>query len=207
MPVINDQELNELLQYFGLNPFTDQAKGPDLFNYDSSFQLPVQVGMQGVPLDEGGKPWIVSRHAPGKQFATPTHPQGHKGLDLKAPKGTPVYPIADGIVSKTGTDPKGGNVVFTSHMDGKITVYYAHLDSILVQPGQQVSKRTPIGTVGDSGNAKGRGAHLHYEVRVDGQNTDPLSLNNKKFARAARKAKLLDFIRQQRLYRVENFVK
>lgn len=113
---------------------------------------------------------LVSRHAPG--FATPTHPQGHTGIDLKADRGTPVFPIGPGHVLSTGQDPKGGNFVKTVHQNGKVQAYYAHLDSVNVQKGQPVDYRTVIGTVGDTGNARGN-PHLHYQVSIDGTWVDP----------------------------------
>jgi murein DD-endopeptidase MepM/ murein hydrolase activator NlpD len=175
-------EVASLLSYFGLNNgnsssnYEVQEYSINFPSNNETFQMPVRVGKSG---EEEETPWIVSKHAPGKENATATHPNGHNGLDLKAPRGTPVYPIASGVVVKVGQDPKGGNVVFTMHAEGKIRVYYAHLDSISVQDGQPVSKNTQIGTVGDSGNAKGRGTHLHFEVRVDGRQTDPVSLVGK----------------------------
>jgi murein DD-endopeptidase MepM/ murein hydrolase activator NlpD len=75
--------------------------------------------------------------------------------------------------------PKGGKNIKIAHEAEQVVSYYAHLNSISVSNGQEVSQSTVIGTVGDSGNAKGRGAHLHYEVKINGNHVDPLSITGK----------------------------
>lgn len=104
---------------------------------------------------------------------------GHNGADLRAPKGTPIYPIAPGKVSRTsvegGKNTLGGNTVSIDHPNG-YSSYYAHLNSLNVAANQEVDYDTVIGTVGDTGNAKGKPAHLHIEVRNKGNYVDPASL-------------------------------
>lgn len=98
----------------------------------------------------------------------------HKGLDLAAPTGTPVYASADGVVTFAGRYPisqsvswwRFGNVVVLSHGDHFITIY-AHCDTVNVKSGQRVRQGEPIGTVGSSGWSTN--SHLHYEVRSDVQ--------------------------------------
>jgi murein DD-endopeptidase MepM/ murein hydrolase activator NlpD len=94
----------------------------------------------------------------------------HKGLDLSAPVGTPVYASADGIISFAGRYPirdsvawwRFGNVVTINHNDRFVTIY-GHLDTIKVQAGQQVKQGQVIATVGSTGWSTN--SHLHYEVR------------------------------------------
>jgi murein DD-endopeptidase MepM/ murein hydrolase activator NlpD len=100
------------------------------------------------------------------------HMQGHKGVDLRASGGTAVYPIADGVVTGVGTDPKGGNVVFISYLNN-VKTYYAHLGTVTVHKGDKVSKNDPVGTVGDSGNAQGTVPHVHLQVWQNGQLQNP----------------------------------
>lgn len=96
----------------------------------------------------------------------------HKGLDLSAPAGTPVYATADGVVSFAGRYPiresiawwRFGNVVVINHADRFITIF-GHLESIKVRSGQQVKQGEPIATVGSTGWSTN--SHLHYEVRSD----------------------------------------
>ena len=142
------------------------------------YVLPVKVGIKNQPIDKGDKPWIVGNFAPGK-YLNDTHPQGHEGVDLKAPAGTPIYPIGSGIVLDTANSGKGGINCKIAHENGAVISYYAHMKELKVKAQQNVLPTTIIGTVGDTGNAKGRGAHLHYEVKVDGSKVDPLSVVGK----------------------------
>jgi murein DD-endopeptidase MepM/ murein hydrolase activator NlpD len=96
----------------------------------------------------------------------------HKGLDLSAPTGTPIYATADGVVTFAGRYPLGqsvswwrfGNVVVVKHSDRFITIY-AHCDTVRVRAGQQVTQGETIATVGSTGWSTN--SHLHYEVRSD----------------------------------------
>jgi len=96
----------------------------------------------------------------------------HKGLDLSAPTGTPVYATADGVVTFAGRYPLGqsvnwwrfGNVVTIKHADRFITIY-AHCDTVRVRAGQQIAQGEVIATVGSTGWSTN--SHLHYEVRSD----------------------------------------
>lgn len=87
----------------------------------------------------------------------------HKGIDVFAAKGKPVISASYGIVLFSGELPRGGNVVAALGPKWRIH-YYAHLDQASAYPGMLLSTGTPIGTVGDSGNAQGKPAHLHYSV-------------------------------------------
>lgn len=96
----------------------------------------------------------------------------HKGLDLSAATGTPVYATADGVVTFSGRYPlaqsvnwwRFGNVVVINHADRFVTIY-AHCDAINVRPGQQVRQGQTVATVGSTGWSTN--SHLHYEVRSD----------------------------------------
>lgn len=158
-----------------------------------TYQLPVQVGQAGEPLAQGDKPWIVGTFSPG--VATDkNHPKGHNGVDLKAARGTPVHPIASGVVKEVGSGGVSGNFVMCLHEEGQVQSFYGHLDSIKATKGQAVNQSSVIGTVGDTGNAKGRGAHLHYEVKVNGALVNPLSIPGKQVGSLAKKASLLQGI-------------
>lgn len=93
----------------------------------------------------------------------------HEGLDICAPIGTPVRATADGRVKFTGNYYGFGRVVIIDHI--WFETRYAHLDKILVQEGQKVSRGDIIGSCGRSGRTTG--VHLHYEVRVAGKPVDP----------------------------------
>jgi len=94
------------------------------------------------------------------------------GVDMRAPAGTPIYPMAPGIVTSVGTNPAGGNTVNVEHANG-LRTYYAHCASVRVHKGDKVDNDTIIATVGDTGNAKGTVPHLHFQVWENGQIQNP----------------------------------
>lgn len=105
----------------------------------------------------------------------------HNGTDFAAPGGTPIYAVADGVVSAARSMRSYGNCVQISHGtadDGNnYATLYAHMSSISVAEGQSVSKGQTIGYVGNTGDVVGRngGYHLHLELRINGSRTDALS--------------------------------
>ena len=104
-----------------------------------------------------------------------THPvlggrRNHKGIDLAAPSGTPVYASADGVVGKAEWFSSYGNYIQIEH-GGEMETRYAHLSGYAVAAGEQVRKGQLIGYVGTTGRSTG--PHLHYEVRVAGEAVDP----------------------------------
>lgn len=95
----------------------------------------------------------------------------HTGIDISAPYKTPVHASNSGKVIFTGWYGGYGNVVIIDH--GKsISTLYAHLSSIAVSNGQNISKGSVIAYEGSTGYSTG--PHLHFEVRVNGQHTHPL---------------------------------
>jgi murein DD-endopeptidase MepM/ murein hydrolase activator NlpD len=87
----------------------------------------------------------------------------HDGLDIVAPKGTPIQAAADGEVIFSGIGPGGyGRIVILQHQADMVTVY-AHNEANLVSQGQHVQQGDYIATVGRSGRATGD--HLHFEIR------------------------------------------
>ncbi|MCM1024503.1 MAG: peptidoglycan DD-metalloendopeptidase family protein [Prevotella sp.] len=99
--------------------------------------------------------------------------RGHKGIDIAAPYGTPIYAAESGTVIETGDGWNGGygNCVRVQHDDGNITVY-AHQSSIAVSYGDYVVKGQLLGYVGSTGDSTGN--HLHFEVRSYGTYANPL---------------------------------
>jgi hypothetical protein len=100
--------------------------------------------------------------------------EGHKGLDIGAPRGTPVIAAQSGTITKHYTSSSYGNVIFIKHDDGRET-RYAHLNHF--QPGygvgSYVNQGAIIGYVGNTGRS--RGDHLHFEIRENGTPIDPLN--------------------------------
>ena len=95
----------------------------------------------------------------------------HTGIDLHAPKGTPILAAAKGVVSFAAWKSGYGNTVELNHGFGYIT-RYAHASEILVKRGQQVERGEAIAKVGRTGLTTSN--HLHYEVWVDGKARNPL---------------------------------
>lgn len=87
----------------------------------------------------------------------------HKGIDIFARRGTPVQASEKGLVVFEGEFRQGGNVVLVLSPRGWLH-YYAHLDGTLTRAGAWVGRREVIGSVGTSGNASGKPAHLHYAI-------------------------------------------
>lgn len=97
--------------------------------------------------------------------------RAHKGVDLAAPVGTPIYATADGKVSRASWFSGYGLFVSIEH-GGELETRYGHMSRINVADGQMVHKGDVIGFVGSTGNSTG--PHLHYEVRVAGEAVNPL---------------------------------
>lgn len=96
----------------------------------------------------------------------------HNGLDISANTGTPVIAAGSGRVVAAGPSGGFGNLVLIDHGGGLVTAY-AHLNTINVSQGQQVSAGNSVGTVGCTGSCTG--PHLHFETRVSGVAYDPYS--------------------------------
>lgn len=96
----------------------------------------------------------------------------HRGIDIAARRGSPIYPIDDGTVVFSGWHGGHGKTVIVRHDDGTETVY-AHADALLVDAGQQVKVGDKLGLVGSTGRSTG--PHLHFEVRRGGVPIDPLA--------------------------------
>lgn len=125
------------------------------------------------PLDSYGR--ITTQFAEPDPWGIP-----HRGTDFAAPGGTPIYAVADGVVSAARTMNSYGNCVQVSHGtadDGhRYDSLYAHMSSITVAEGTAVQKGDLLGYVGNTGNVYGAGGgyHLHLELRVDGARVNPL---------------------------------
>jgi len=87
----------------------------------------------------------------------------HKGVDIFAEKGTVIKSSVSGLVLYSGKIKYGGNVILVLGPKWRLH-YFAHMDEINTSSFSWVNQKTLIGTVGDSGNAKGKPAHLHYSI-------------------------------------------
>ncbi len=115
-----------------------------------------------------------TRYAITSPFGYRTSPVGrgqefHKGIDIGAPYGAPVYSLKAGTVTYAGWMEGYGNVVVVSH--GDISTLYAHNSSLSVSVGQTVAGGQQLSNVGSTGWSTG--PHIHFEVIKNGTNIDP----------------------------------
>lgn len=103
--------------------------------------------------------------------------RSHEGVDIFAPRGTPVLSVADALVERVETTRAGGRVIWARDVARDLTYYYAHLEKQLVARGQRIAAGDTIGLVGNSGNASRSSTHLHFGVYRPGViATNPLPL-------------------------------
>lgn len=119
--------------------------------------------------------WGASRDGGGRS---------HEGVDIFASRGTPVVAVTSGFVTRTGNQGLGGKQVWLR--DGVLgnSYYYAHLDSVMTTDGSQVKTGDTLGRVGNTGNAAGGPAHLHFGIYTAGGAVDPYPYIRKREAPA-----------------------
>lgn len=93
--------------------------------------------------------------------------RSHKGTDIFAPYGSPVFAVASGVIQRAGYSGIAGLAIQLRAVDGN-TYFYAHESSVSVRAGQQVQVGQVIGRVGNSGNAAGKSPHVHFELWAGG---------------------------------------
>lgn len=109
---------------------------------------------------------ITSRYGVSSNIRKSTH----TGLDIAAPSGTAIKVVSDGTVTFASYNGSYGNLVKVDHGNG-IETWYAHTSKMYVSVGQKVSAGDVIAAVGSTGNSTG--AHLHLEIRINGQHVNP----------------------------------
>lgn len=187
----------EVLEGDGEPMRTGRVLSAEFVNANKAFQAmwfqPPGADAQGVAFKGGyynldgqslrraflSSPVEFSRISSG--FSMRFHPilnkwRAHLGTDFAASTGTPARTVGDGVVEFAGVQNGYGNVIFVKHRNNTETVY-AHLSKIMVARGQSVSQGQTIGLVGATGWATG--PHLHFEVRVNGVQHDPMTMAQK----------------------------
>lgn len=102
----------------------------------------------------------------------------HEGIDIFSSFRTPVVAAAEGRVTRVMETPVGGKVVWLRVKDADYTLYYAHLDSQIVQEGEMVKTGDTLGLMGNTGNARTTAPHLHFGVYTFTGPIDPLPFIN-----------------------------
>ena len=131
------------------------SNGEMMWPLKSNFHISSPFGWRNAPIGSGG--------------------ERHRGIDIPAPSGTPVYSATDGEVISSGWNGSYGNAVMIKYTNN-IVIVYGHNSSLVVRAGQKVSKGQVISLVGSTGNSTG--PHLHFEVRYNGSPVDPLKYLN-----------------------------
>lgn len=148
--------VSHVLRYY--DEFKNTASG------DGTFVYPVQKGKFTISSGFGQRTDPITG---GTEF--------HKGIDLAAPKGTPIHASAAGTViyAQFATHPYSGygNLVIIRNSSSLVTMY-GHCSELLVSVGQTVQQRQIIAKVGSTGNSTGN--HCHFEIRVNGSSVNPL---------------------------------
>ncbi|NLW17267.1 MAG: M23 family metallopeptidase [Firmicutes bacterium] len=143
---------------------------------DDSMLVAVWQRIIGNPEEEGlvypctGQ--IVSAYA-WRHHPVTGQVEMHYGIDIQGIEGTPIQAAAAGVVREVAEEQNLGLYVVIDHGEGLVT-RYAHLAEALVEAGAEVAKGQEIGKMGSSGLTND--THLHFEVIVDGQPIDPLSV-------------------------------
>jgi murein DD-endopeptidase MepM/ murein hydrolase activator NlpD len=112
--------------------------------------------------------------------------RSHEGIDIFAPRGTPVLAASEGV-AWAGENRLGGTVVFLRDPSRGHSLYYAHLDRHAVATGQRVEIGDTLGFVGNTGNARTTAPHLHFGIYRRGEGAvDPHPFVDTRVATAAR---------------------
>lgn len=153
---------------------------PSSFGTASAAISFIRMPVMGVTTDDISNSWGDPRDG-GKRR--------HKGIDIFAPKGTPVVAVTDGYISYIGNQPKGGLCLWLTSNDG-MSFYYAHLDrwAAGLYEGQEVRTGDTLGFVGNTGNAAHTPSHLHFSVVDNDESVNPYTVL--KFGRASGRAVL-----------------
>lgn len=126
-----------------------------------SFTLTIVAGpAYGFPVSGKGNPDIWSFFGDDRDGGR----RRHEGVDIFAPRGTPVVAPTDGTVFRVRNRGLGGKQVWLRDRHRNQALYYAHLDSQLVRDGQRVRTGDTLGLVGNTGNASGTQPHLHFGI-------------------------------------------
>lgn len=134
---------------------------------------------QELPAENSLPSPLPEQHLTDTWGAARSQGRTHEGIDIFAPRDTPIQATTQGIVSKVGENNLGGKVVVIVGPGGA-GHYYAHLEDYAdISPNDWVDAGDIIGYVGDSGNAKGTPPHVHYGIYINGSAVNPYPLLQK----------------------------
>ncbi len=167
------EELERIEAIIGLKTSSDDPL-PRRIDTASQTAVEKRVMLESIPSGHPVKERGITSFYGNREHPVHGSQSFHGGVDLRAPRGTPIHATADGVVqwASRHQDSGMGKMVELVHSFGFTTVY-GHLDSIDVEVGQYVRSGEKLGTAGSTGVATA--PHLHYEVRYLQRRLDPAS--------------------------------
>ena len=153
------------------HPLVDKINPIALFNNRADRLDHLSSALQSMPLAAPLEDYEVTSPFGARNDPINAMTGIHEGIDLGAPYGTPVLSTGNGVVVWAGPRDRYGNLVEIDH-GMSLHTRYAHLSKVLVKAGDKVQRGYPIGLLGDTGRSTG--PHLHYEVRMGDQATNPM---------------------------------
>lgn len=163
LPQNLDTSINQLANQFD----SQQAQLSALQSLLLDAKIESNLKPTGMPV-EG----YISSYFGGRPDPFSGHSAYHTGLDISAPKGTPVHAVAEGMVTYAGDRTGYGEVIEIDHGNGYMT-RYAHNSRLEVHPGQRVHVGDVISEAGSTGRSTG--SHVHFEVWYKGRVVNPLA--------------------------------
>ena len=162
----------------GRAPVTQPAIPAEAAQALTPSHFPVGGGRYNVGYDARWQVFDQSRRPLhnsdfSRQATDPNHLRGHMGIDVFGPEGAPIVAPVAGRVVAVGTSRVGGNYV--AIRAGNVQMYFAHLDAHAegLKVGDAVRAGQALGTLGDTGSARGTAPHLHFELKIDGRKVNP----------------------------------
>ena len=133
---------------------------PELLK-QGEYTLTISAGPSlAFPIPQNVKSSIISLFGTGRDNGG----RKHEGIDILAPKHSPVIASANGVITRVNENALGGKVIFLKPDNASYSLYYAHLDSQIAKEGQRVKTGDILGLTGNTGNAKFTVSHLHFGI-------------------------------------------
>ncbi|HYD46667.1 MAG TPA: peptidoglycan DD-metalloendopeptidase family protein, partial [Phenylobacterium sp.] len=159
---------------------TTEAKSAALYRFTPQGEEPGWFDGNGRSIVRAFMRTPVDGARVSSNFGYRTHPilgyqKLHRGVDFAAPTGTPIFAAGDGLVEFAAMKGANGNFVALRHDNGWRTLYL-HMNAFGpgVVAGARLRQGQQVGEVGTTGRSTG--PHLHYEVHIDGQPVDPMTV-------------------------------
>ncbi|WP_201557563.1 M23 family metallopeptidase [Psychrobacter sp. 72-O-c] len=139
----------------------------------------INLLQQELPTENSLPSPLPEQHLTDTWGGARSEGRSHEGIDIFAPRGTPIKSTTAGVVSKVGQNNLGGRVVVIVGPGGA-GHYYAHMEDYAdISTNDWVNAGDIIGYVGNSGNAKGTPPHVHYGIYINGRAVNPYPLLSK----------------------------